>query len=182
MNTQAADSSTPQMYHTNYLLETTKNVRFSCNKIAEKTGKSYRLALWELKRELKEMITATNLRLKFGFWSNWIAVYYTQQDVEEMAKRVSEIEKLIEIEDKPKDGITDDMIWTAKHFPIELLIEFTKGKSLAFCHTDTNPSLSMHSKSNTCRCFVCDKSFDPIAVLMERDKLSFIDAVRQLQR
>jgi molybdenum cofactor biosynthesis enzyme MoaA len=77
-------------------------------------------------------------------------------------------------------GITDRQIDAAREYPIESVVEFVRGVSLAFCHNDTRPSLSHDRKNNKARCFVCNKSFSAIDVLMERDGMSFIDAVKKL--
>jgi len=102
-------------------------------------------------------------------------------DILKASQEISRIDKeMARVESN--DAITDEHISNARRYPIERLIEFKKGKALAFCHDDSNPSLSLHSKSNTCRCFTCDKSFDSISVLMVRDKMTFLQAVRQLQQ
>lgn len=82
---------------------------------------------------------------------------------------------------KHKQDISDDDIAYARSVPIENVIEFVKGKALAFCHPDKNPSLSWDRKNNRARCFVCDKSFDTIGVLMERDGMTFVNAVKALR-
>lgn len=79
-----------------------------------------------------------------------------------------------------KNTITQDHIDRAEEYPIENLIEFRNGKALAFCHQDRIPTLSLWKGKNKARCFACNKSFGPINVLMERDKMSFLDAVRAL--
>jgi hypothetical protein len=79
-----------------------------------------------------------------------------------------------------KDDITDEMISRAREHPIDSLIEFIGGKSLAWCHEDKTPSLTHYKKGNIATCFVCNKHFNPIDVLIERDKMSFISAVRYL--
>ena len=76
--------------------------------------------------------------------------------------------------------ITAEMIEAAKRVPVEDLVEFHRGKALAFCHEDKYPSLSLYQAKNFCRCFVCSKSFNPIDILIHRDNYSFIDAVRRL--
>ena len=82
---------------------------------------------------------------------------------------------------KSKSQITDEMIEAARNYPIENVIEFDRtGKALAFCHADKSPSLSWNRKSNKARCFVCCKSFSALDTLIERDKMSFIDAVKSL--
>lgn len=82
-----------------------------------------------------------------------------------------------------KDEITNDQIQSARDYPIEQLIEFDRtGKSLAWCHTDKRPSLTWFKKGNRARCFPCDKTFSPIDVCMERDGLTFVEAVKYLAR
>ena len=69
----------------------------------------------------------------------------------------------------------------ALRFPIENIVQFDgRGKAVAFCHNDANPSLSWNRKSNRATCFVCGKSFNPIDVLMFRDGYSFREAVIKL--
>lgn len=82
---------------------------------------------------------------------------------------------------QPVGSITPEMIERARQFPIENLIEFDRsGKALAFCHADNHPSLSWYRAGNRATCFPCNKSFNSIDVLTQRDGLSFRDAVRQL--
>lgn len=81
-----------------------------------------------------------------------------------------------------KGGITDDMIATAKEYPVDQLVEFVRGKATAWCHDDSNPSLSWHKEKNRCTCFPCGKSFNAIDICMERDGMTFIEAVRWLGR
>jgi hypothetical protein len=80
-----------------------------------------------------------------------------------------------------KQGITDADIEAAREYPVEQLIEFNRGAALAFCHADKTPSLSLDRKRNRCHCFPCDKDFSAIDILIERDGLDFISAVKQLR-
>jgi len=84
---------------------------------------------------------------------------------------------------EPREGdITEADIEKARNYPVDALVEFNSmGRALAWCHSDSEPSLSFWKGHNSCRCFVCGKSFDSIAILMERDKMSFINAVKQLR-
>lgn len=77
--------------------------------------------------------------------------------------------------------ITDDMIEQAKEYPVTGLVEFVRGKALAFCHDDHSPSAYHGSRVNRLMCPVCDKSFSSIDILIHRDGMSFPDAVRFLQ-
>ncbi len=81
-----------------------------------------------------------------------------------------------------KEDITDDMIQAARDFPVEQLVEFTKGIAVAFCHPDNRPSLSWDRKRNRAHCFPCGKDFNAIDILVERDGYSFKDAVKFLAR
>lgn len=47
-------------------------------------------------------------------------------------------------------------------------------------HKDTHPSLSIWPKKNIVRCFVCDKSANPISLAMEVKNLPYVEAVRML--
>lgn len=81
----------------------------------------------------------------------------------------------------PKQGtVTEEMKSRARDYPIEKLVDFSRGVAVAFCHPDKRPSLSHNRKANRAHCFPCGKSFDPIGVLMTRDGKSFTDAVRFL--
>jgi hypothetical protein len=79
------------------------------------------------------------------------------------------------------DRISDDDIEAAKEYPIEQLIDFQRGKAFAWCHEDKNPSMFHATRTNKAICPVCDKFYNPIDVLMERDGMSFKDAVRELR-
>ena len=80
------------------------------------------------------------------------------------------------------NSITSAEIEAARAFPImDLLADRIKNKKvLCPFHDDHNPSASI--KNNKLRCWVCSKSWNPIDYLMEKDGLSFIEAVRYLGR
>jgi hypothetical protein len=85
---------------------------------------------------------------------------------------------------KVREGqITDEMVERAREYPVKELVGFNRqGKATAWCHPDQNPSLHFMSRVGRAHCFVCDRSFDAIGVLMTRDGMSFADAVRELNR
>jgi hypothetical protein len=103
---------------------------------------------------------------------------FTDEIIDELKKLSHALNQL----SKPikTDSITDAMIEQARQYPIESLIEFTKGKARAFCHDDSSPSLSLWNGKNLCRCFPCGKTYNPIDVLIERDGMTFLSAVRYL--
>ena len=79
-----------------------------------------------------------------------------------------------------KINITETMIEKAREFPIDQLVEMNRaGFTKCFAHNDKKPSA--YCKKNFIHCFVCQKSWDTIQVLIDRDGLTFRQAVLQLQ-
>jgi hypothetical protein len=80
-------------------------------------------------------------------------------------------------------GISDDDVDAARDYPIENLVEFnSNGRCMAFCHKSNSESMSWNKRDNKAHCFVCNKSFNPIDVLVYRDGYSFVDAVKELSQ
>ena len=77
--------------------------------------------------------------------------------------------------------VTEDMIERARNHPVESLIEFIRGKARCFNHDDNNPSMFYGNKTKRAVCPVCNKTWDAISVLQDRDGVSFKDAVMRLQ-
>ena len=79
------------------------------------------------------------------------------------------------------ESITDEDIERAKEYPVENLIELdSRGKAIAWCHDDKNASMTLWNGKNRVRCWACSKTYNPIDILVERDGLSFIEAVKRL--
>ena len=136
---------------------------------------------------------AANLRIKFlqnilfelqdslDETCNQITTKYVTNKVDKLQKEINYLNKYKVVNCDERE-ITQDMIYKANEYPIEELVNFNSfNRAIAFCHNDNIPSLSKHPTKNYCRCFTCSKNFDPIGILMERDGLSFVDAVRKLQ-
>lgn len=110
------------------------------------------------------------------FWKEKIKVFKG----EELDKLIREIKK-ISWGLKPKTtrtGITDKMIDLARNFPIESLIK-TK-RHFTICPFHKEKSASFYTKNNFGFCFGCGWSGGSIDLLMERDGLSFKEAVKRL--
>jgi hypothetical protein len=77
--------------------------------------------------------------------------------------------------------ITDEMIERAREYPYDQLITLNRNR-MAPCpfHGDKAPSFSV--KNNRGTCFGCHWKGDTIAFVMEKDGVTFADAVRRLQR
>jgi hypothetical protein len=80
-----------------------------------------------------------------------------------------------------KGDITDEMKQQAREYPVERLIEFDhQGKAFCLWHDDQRPSMMKSNKKNGVRCYVCNKGWDPIDIVMKRDGKNYFDAVRHL--
>lgn len=97
-------------------------------------------------------------------------IFYLFNHLEKQAEKIYE----------GNNKITDYDIEQAKNFPIDHVILFVNNKAYAWCHDDRTPSLMHWKKENLARCFVCNKTFNPIDVLVQRDGLSFVQAVKRL--
>lgn len=82
---------------------------------------------------------------------------------------------------KAAAGVTPEMIQRAKEYPYTDLIALRHGRARCPFHDDKNPSF--YVKNNYGRCFsgACGWHGDAIAFVMERDGISFQEAVRVLQ-
>jgi hypothetical protein len=99
----------------------------------------------------------------------------------EKSKLKKEYERIMQILKPTTGDITEAMIESARAYPVEKLIEFNHGKATAFCHEDKNPSMFHATRTNTAACPVCDRHYNSIDVLLQRDGMSFVAAVKQLQ-
>lgn len=111
-----------------------------------------------------------------------IAAHFAGQVFEELIANAKELRALTILVNghTHKEKISDEQIEAAKSTLVESLIEFRRGRSTAWCHPDKNPSLYHGTRSNLAVCPVCDRKFGPIDILMDRDGMSFIEAVKKL--
>jgi DNA primase len=105
---------------------------------------------------------------------------------EKLQELVKEIIKLqdetifLKHPEKGKNSITPEMIERAKEYPFTELIKFNNNQTLCPFHDDKDPSMHFYTDSNTVYCFSCNKSWDTIGFIIERDGLSFMETVRRL--
>lgn len=84
---------------------------------------------------------------------------------------------------KPRNGsakITHEQVERARQYPVTQLIEFYRGRALAWCHPDKNPSMYYAPRINKAVCPVCNRYFDSIAIVMGLHNFDFIQAVKHL--
>ena len=99
--------------------------------------------------------------------------------LEKQSKTLTKLEKSAKILSmKSNGGVSDQDKLRAKDYPIEDLFEGKTKGIRCFAHDDHRPSASI--RYNRLRCFVCNRSWDSIQVLIERDGYTFSDAVKRL--
>ncbi len=82
-----------------------------------------------------------------------------------------------------KDRITEDEKMRARRYPFQKLIQFNR-EGFAPCpfHAERTPSLHLKRSANIIYCFgACGRGWDTIGYLMEREGITFPEAVRRLQ-
>lgn len=89
--------------------------------------------------------------------------------------------EIISLRRPEKQGeMTEDMIRQAKARPFTELHEFRRNQAVCPFHADKDPSMHLFP-DNHVYCFSCAKGWDTIGFLMDRDGLSFPEAVKRLQ-
>lgn len=105
-------------------------------------------------------------------------------EMKEINKEIKKVNGKINIESNNPGNqeITDEMIKTARDYPIEDVLpnKIFRNKTRCFNHDDRNPSMSI--RDNRVKCFVCDKRWNPIDVVMQVEGLEFKEAVKRLNR
>lgn len=118
---------------------------------------------------------------------------YIQEHAQPLLKTVRRIDSYRMAQanpNTPQDFITDADIERARSCDLDWFIfeanlsTRAPYKGLCFAHNDSNASLSLMRSKQTGRlylkCFVCNKAWDAPGFLMERDGISFIEAVRRI--
>lgn len=108
----------------------------------------------------------------------------TASPIPEIEKEIKKLERKIDFIVRGSQGsnqsITPEMIQQAKDYPIEHLVDVKRGVALCPFHKDHHPSMGI--KNNRYHCFACGAKGDIISLVMERDNLSFIEAVTWLNQ
>lgn len=156
--------------------------------MAEKFGINPETAISTRMRYLRQSIDVTRDDIKY--WNDMIWGLEDQAAITIINRRVQKLDKkingfLIRIKNLEQDteassgGITSAEIEAARAFPIiDLLENIHRNRVRCPFHDDHNPSAAI--KNNKLHCFVCSRTWNPIDLVMERDGLKFIDAVRRL--
>jgi hypothetical protein len=158
-------------------------------KVAEEMELHKGFVIQAQKRYLKD--TLANIDNMIGEYLDWVDGVFDINELyallrldtlcREKQKAMKQLAAVTNILKPNSSAVTDAMIETAMQYPVENLIDFRRGKAVCFSHDDTNPSMFHATRTNQAACMICDKYYNPIKVLMIRDGMSFITAVKALQ-
>lgn len=169
----------------------------------EKTWVNPRLSTEELKEVFPEILEIAPQRVKaLEFWIEKLKTHYAQNPVlgdtlEAIWEREEREEELTKLKRQlvrfkrfiPQGestlGVTEAQIQDAREVPILDLIDEPRRSGnmytvLCPLHEERTPSCKIYVRSNDFWCFGCNKGGDTIDLIMARDEVDFVTAVRQL--
>lgn len=119
---------------------------------------------------------------ELGKWPGYIEGEHDEPPYGSIWAILDEIQALTKVEQyKPHKGdIDDEMIERARNYPVDQLITFKNGKTHCFAHVDKSPSMFFGFRKNIAVCPVCNKAWNAISILVDRDGLNFKEAVKDL--
>ena len=122
------------------------------------------------------------VKLDRPFWLRKVILEINNPEALERKRRGLVIERFLleHPSAKIKGRVSGEEIAKALLFPFENLIQINK-RGFALCPFHKEKTPSFYVKNNWGYCFGCGRNFDTIHFLMERDSLSFPEAVRALQ-
>ena len=110
----------------------------------------------------------------------WVRWHTVERKTEHYIRTIKRIDAM----KAPKSigNVTDDDIARAKEVPIEDLYDGRLFRNTGLCplHNERTPSFTINKDKNTWRCFGCNEYGDSIDLVMKRDGLDFIEAVKKL--
>jgi hypothetical protein len=140
----------------------------------EKLGKKL---ISEIREDLRNVYK--NIKDEFAIWFNEeIVRVWKGEDLNKLDKEVSKLEWLLNPNKETIDKITEVMIERAKQFPFQNLIEIKRNFTTCPFHSDRKPSF--YIKNNWGYCFGCGWHGDTIKFLMEKEGLTFREAIKYL--
>jgi hypothetical protein len=168
----------------------------------EKTWSNPRLTTEELKEVFPEILEIAPEKVRqLEFWIDQLQAHYAKDplygdSLEVMWERESREERLKGLKrqlmrfkrfvpDSRSYGLSEALIQEAVEFPIIDLVDAPRrsGKSykvLCPIHDERTPSCNIYVETNKFWCFGCNQGGNTIDLIMMRDKVDFVTAVRQL--
>lgn len=104
--------------------------------------------------------------------------YWSEKYLQWLERRLQRLGMEAKILTGRKQGITPERIALARQYPIENLLTIKRGMALCFTHADKHPSMDV--RKNFYYCYVCQATGDVIDILMQRDGLTFEQAINRL--
>jgi len=137
----------------------------------------------KLDKEIRDDLNAIYDKSDDSWFAEKIIEIWKGKKLDNMIKKIRRLKASL-VEFKSKQQVSELEIQIARDHPFEMLVkEIRKNWALCNFHLDKRPSLYIRKRDghSFAYCFVCGRGWDPIAYVMERDGLTFVEAVRKLQ-
>lgn len=154
--------------------------------ITERECWEYMIALWQELNKEETLRDESQVRKEAREWANTLPeAYETKRQIllERLKNATSEQEKKerlthYKLFTNKLDSLSPEQIERARNYPLKDLLHTNKTITNCPFHDDRTASLNI--KNNFYHCHGCDVSGDTIDFLMERDGLTFKEAVMKL--
>jgi len=144
--------------------------------VSEKVEKAEHLA-----KELSDDLQAI-MKIKTDEFSRWFCVEviktFKGSEFDLLSKKIGTLKSYL-IRPKPNQTITPEMIMRARNYNWELLMDFRNDWASCPFHKEKKPSF--HLWKSVGHCFGCNWHGDTIKFLIDKDGLTFAEAVLRLQ-
>ncbi len=142
-----------------------------------------------LEKEYEDIIYRKASKQSEDFWRDVVRICFLDPlRVRQVATIKKNLMFLSMLKGKSKTknpiGVTPIEIARAKEYPITELYEFNRsGTARCPFHSERTASFCYNKKNNTARCFgACQKTFDSIELYRRLNNVSFVEAVRNLNK
>ncbi len=131
----------------------------------------------EIKEDLERLYKQVKDEFSLWFWEQYLEVFKGER-LEGLSRKIREIKFGLNPPKIKRGRITDEMIERARQYPFESLIDTKRNFALCPFHSEKRPSF--YIKNNWGYCYGCGWHGDTIKFLMDKNQISFQEAVKYL--
>jgi hypothetical protein len=161
--------------------------RRTFQKVVKEKIKEYEGYQEELNTRTKERLLHLQSLFSGEYLALWVYIEKIRhtETTNNIQRHIQRLKRFLYIDTKSKSFLTEETIDRARNHPMQDLvssygIKVIRGTFLCPFHNDTNPSASIHKKTNRFKCFSCGAGGDTIQFVRLLEGISFPDAVKKL--
>jgi len=130
-------------------------------------------------KEKRELLAVVIWHISFMVNGKWQSFESSEQWLQKQLKRLRRLSRVGSTKDN-KGTVTYNDIYNAKATPIENFLDFNnQGFARCVFHEERTGSLKLYRDTNRFKCFGgCGKSGDVIDIVMQLNKVDFINAIK----